>query len=77
MMGSFQSLERYRKHLGKQYNSLCTVTLNDLMSLAQLVVLLKVVYQHSVHYQLLTYQCYWHAYTVWEILCKEFRGDVS
>jgi len=73
----FQSLERYKKHLGEQYDSLCTVTLNAPMSLAQLAVLFQAVYQHSVHYQLLTYQCYWHAYTVWEILRKEFRGDVS
>jgi hypothetical protein len=61
----------------RQYHSLCTVPLNAPMSLAQLAVLLQAVYQHSVHYQLLTYQCYWHAYTVWEILRKEFRGDVS
>jgi hypothetical protein len=73
----FQSLDRYKKHLGEKYDLLCTVTLNAPMSLAQLAVLLQAVYQHSVHYQLLTYQCYWHAYTVWEILRKEFRGEVS
>ncbi|KIM81638.1 hypothetical protein PILCRDRAFT_498291 [Piloderma croceum F 1598] len=73
----FQSLDRYKKHLGEQYDSLCTVTLNAPMSLAQLAVLLQAVYQHSVHYQLLTYQCYWYAYTVWEILRKEFGGAVS
>jgi hypothetical protein len=63
--------------LGEQYDALCTITLNTPMSLAQLAVLLKAVYQHSVHYKLLTYQCYWHAYTVWEIMRKEFGGDVS
>jgi hypothetical protein len=47
------------------------------MSLAQLTVLLKAVYQHSVHYNLLTYQCYWHTYTVWEILRTEFGGVVT
>jgi len=54
--------------LGEKYDFLCTVTLNTPMSLAQLAFLLQAVYQHSVHYQILTYQCYWHAYTVWEIL---------
>ena len=44
------------------------------MSLAQLTILLKAVYQHSVHYNLLAYQCYWHAYTVWEVLRGEFGG---
>jgi len=73
----FQTFERYKKHLGEQYDSLCTVTPNAPMSLAQLAVLLQAVYQHSVYYQLLTYQCYWHAYTVWVILPKEFRGEVS
>ncbi|KIM76755.1 hypothetical protein PILCRDRAFT_825972 [Piloderma croceum F 1598] len=73
----FQSLERYKKHLGEQHDALCTITLNTPMSLAQLAVLLKAVYQHSVHYKLLTYQCYWHAYTVWEIMRQEFGGDVS
>jgi hypothetical protein len=47
------------------------------MSLAQLAVLLQAVYRHSVHYQLLTYQRYWHAYTIWDILRKEFKGEVS
>jgi hypothetical protein len=73
----FQSLDCYKKHLGEKYDLLCTVTLNAPMSLAQLAVLLQAVYRHSVHYQLLTYQCYWYAYTVWEILRKEFRGEVS
>ena len=73
----FHSLERYKKHLSEEYDALCTVTLNTPMSLAQLAVLLKAVYQHSVQYQLLTYQCYWHAYTVWEILRVEFGGHVT
>jgi len=47
------------------------------MSLAQLAVLLKAVYQHSVQYKLLTCQCYWHAYTVLEILRAEFVGHVT
>ena len=73
----FQSLECYKKDLGKQYDALCTITLNTPMSLAQLAILLKAVHQHSIDYKLLTYQCYWHAYTVWEIMRKEFEGDVS
>jgi hypothetical protein len=52
----FQSLERYKKHLGEQYDSLCTITLNNPMSLAQLAILLETVYQHTIHYKLLTYQ---------------------
>jgi hypothetical protein len=54
--------------LGEKYDFLFTITLNAPMSLAQLAVLLQAVYHHSVHYQLLTYQCYWHAYTVREVL---------
>jgi hypothetical protein len=73
----FQSIERYKKKMSEEYDALCTVTLSTAMSLAQLAVLLKAVNQHSVHYKLLTYQCYWHAYTVWEILRKEFGGDVT
>jgi hypothetical protein len=73
----FRSLEHHKKFLGEKWDALCTITLHTPMSLAQLAVLLKAVHQHSVDYKLLTYQCYWHAYTVWEIMRKEFGGDVS
>jgi hypothetical protein len=72
------SVENYKKFLKKeQYDALCTVTLSLPMTLAQLAVLLKTVYHHSAKYDLRTYQCYWHAYTVWEILRREFAGQVS
>ena len=72
------SLESYKKLLKKdQYDALCTVTLSLPMSIAQLAVLLRAVYHHSVHYNLRKYQCYWHAYTVWEILRREYGGQVS
>jgi hypothetical protein len=75
----FQSMERYKKYLSdsEHYDALCTVTLNTPMSLAQLAVLLKAVHQHRVDYHLLKYQCYWHAYTVWEVLRAEFGGVVT
>jgi hypothetical protein len=73
----FRSLERHKKLLGQKFDALCTITLRAPMSLAQLAVLLKAVHQHSVDYDTLTYQCYWYAYTVWEIMRKEFDGDVS
>jgi hypothetical protein len=47
------------------------------MSLAQLTVLLKAVSEHSVHYDLLKYQCYWYAYTIWEVVRTHFRGAVT
>lgn len=72
------SLDDYKNHLKKkQYDALCTVTLSQPMSIAQLAVLLRAVYHHSVHYDLRTYQCYWHSYTVWEILRREYGGQVS
>ena len=72
-----RSVEKYKKHMSESYDALGTVTLGDPMSLAQLTILLKAVYQHSVHYNLLTYQCYWHSYTVWEVLRREFGGAVT
>jgi hypothetical protein len=72
------SLESYKKFLKKnQYDALCTVTLSLPMSVAQLAVLLRAVYRHSVQYNLRKYQCYWYAYTVWEILRREYGGQVS
>jgi hypothetical protein len=73
----FKTLEKYKKHLSETHDVLCTVTLSASMSLAQLAILLKAVFQHSVDYKLLTYQCYWHAYTVWEVLRREFGGEVT
>jgi hypothetical protein len=46
------------------------------MSLAELAILLNTINEHSIHNDLYTYQCYWYAYTVWEILRTQFRGDV-
>jgi hypothetical protein len=73
----YQPLDRYQKHLKETYNALCTVTPTSPMSLAQLTILLKAVGEHSVHYDLLKYQCYWYAYTVWEVVRTHFRGVVT
>jgi hypothetical protein len=71
------SLKRYKRQLSQRYNALCTMTLTTAMSLAQLAVLLQAVNLHSVYYNPLKYQCYWYAYTIWEVLCMEFGGIVA
>jgi hypothetical protein len=71
------SLDRFQKQLSKRYDALCTMTLVKPMSLAQLAVLLQTFNQHSAHYNPLTYQCYWYAYTVWEVVRLEFGGIVT
>jgi hypothetical protein len=53
------------------------MTLIKPMSLAQLAVLLQTFNKHSAHYNPLTYQCYWYAYTIWEVLRIEFGGIVT
>jgi len=73
----YQPLDRYKKQLKEKHDILCTVTLTTPMSLAQLAVLLKAVNQHSVDYDLWTYQCYWYAYTVWEVLRTQYGGTVT
>lgn len=40
----------------------------------QVSILLCVLSKHSPMYELLQYQCYWYAYTVWEALKKLFPG---
>jgi hypothetical protein len=73
----YQSLDRYRKSLrDKNYEVLGTVTLTKSMSVAELAILLRVVNEHSIHYDLLKYQCYWYAYTVWEVMRTHFGGVV-
>lgn len=71
-----QSLESYRRRLRKNYDALCTVTPTIPMSLAQLAILMKVVNDHSVEYDI-KYQCYWYAYTVWETIRTHFKGNVT
>ncbi|KAG1722997.1 hypothetical protein EDD22DRAFT_1054541 [Suillus occidentalis] len=43
-------------------------------SAMQVSILLCVLSKHSPMYELLQYQCYWYAYTVWEALKKLFPG---
>ena len=71
------SLDRYKKDILTEYVPLCTVTLLTPMSLAQLAILLKTINNHSIHYDLWAYQCYWYAYTAWEILRTQFGGSVT
>jgi len=73
----YQPLDSYKKQLKEKHDILCTVTLTTPMSLAQLAVLLKAVNQHSVDYDLWTYQCYWYAYTIWEVLRTQYGGTVT
>jgi hypothetical protein len=71
------TLDRYKKDMHPEYAPLWTVTLSTPMALAQLAILLKTVNDHSIHYDLRKHQCYWYAYTVWEILHTQFGGDVA
>jgi hypothetical protein len=73
----YQPVDIYERKLKEEYNALCTVTPTRPMSLAQLAILLKAVSKHSVHYDLLKYQCYWYAYTVWEVVRTYFSGAVT
>ncbi|KAG1828697.1 hypothetical protein EV424DRAFT_1317991 [Suillus variegatus] len=46
-------------------------------SAMQVSILLCVLSKHSPMYELLQYQCYWYAYTVWEALKKLFPEHVE
>jgi hypothetical protein len=70
------SLASVQRRLRGDYIILCTVTPTKSMTLAQLAILLKVVSNHSVEYDL-KYQCYWYAYTVWEVIRTHFDGTVT
>jgi hypothetical protein len=70
-------LDRYQIDLGAKYATLGTVTLTAPMSVAQLAILLNAVNDHSIHDDLFKHQRHWYAYTVWEVLRTQFRGNVT
>jgi hypothetical protein len=48
-----------------------TITFSTTVSLAQVMVMMKVLTNHAPHYDILSHQCYWYAATLFTMLQAE------
>jgi hypothetical protein len=77
--GSKACLDLYTFSTHGEHNEICTLTWQDenlepKMSVAQLAVLLRAIHGHSKQYIADSNSCYWHAFTVVEVIRGKFSA---
>jgi hypothetical protein len=72
--GRRRSYNMHIQDLRESHNILTTVTFSQVMSVTQLLVVLRVLHDRFPYYSLFKSQCYLYAATLIEVLRKEFSG---